>query len=414
MTSKRMRQVRSSWLWVPAMGLSSLLVACTLDFDLPKSSDAAPVVVDAAPTVDAAEDPGFTACSTPYASVSTNILKTGGFEVDREGWSNTAEFDRDTSQSRMGIASMHTALDGGTNVANKVYAVQANTVYTISGWVKTAGVTNAGCRVRVRWLDMLGETLSTDSTAYLTGTSDWTLAQSTHTSDSLTTNARVSIECNAGAGEAWFDHIWFLPGNGPICGNLNCELDENCLADCGGEAAPGAIFMDGFDADAIAEVWLSTIAGVWANDTSAANQSTADAEAYATPTNDLGASDYRIGAEMTRFSSGPGSMGLSLRGSTTAPGYQCKWQPETATLSILGNEPLASVTLSELLSDDNYSADAPFAMQAEVVGNQIQCCLHGYPDAKLTASDATFASGVPGMVSDELAVDFDSFTVVVP
>jgi hypothetical protein len=254
------------------------------------------------------------------------------------------------------------------------------------------------------------------SSEHISGTTDWTVVQSTGASKSDTVEVRVQIECTLGDGEAWFDNLRFQPGNGPICGNLNCELDENCLADCSSEAPPSAaLFVDGFDRDPITERWDTTAAGSWSSGASTAEQDDNNAPGYASLLNSLGTDDYRVGAELTRLGTDPdGTMALSLRGSDTLPGYQCSWQPGLAKLSIVGTESLASTTLADVLGDPTYSPDATFAIQAEAVGDQIRCCVHDVPGATLTVTDSTFVSGEPGVSTNGISASVDSFTVVAP
>jgi hypothetical protein len=62
----------------------TLLGACTLSFDLPTAVDAGPAD-DAANAIDAADvESAYSACLTPFDSVSVNTLEAADFEVDRE------------------------------------------------------------------------------------------------------------------------------------------------------------------------------------------------------------------------------------------------------------------------------------------------------------------------------------------
>jgi hypothetical protein len=374
-------------------------------------------VVDDANSVDAAvdADTAYTACSTPFDSVSVNTLEAADFEVDREGWSNSGDFTLDSTEARLGNSSLHVSQGTGTRTSNREFPVPASTLFTVSASIKTTGVTDNGCRVRMRWGIADGTFPDSSSSAYITGTSDWTVRQSTGSSRSDTVVVRVQIECTLGDGEAWFDNIRFQPGNGPICGNLNCELDENCLADCSEGPPSGALFVDGFDKDPITERWDTAGTGTWDSAASSAAQADVDVPGYASILNSLGTNDYRVGAEMTRSSTDPdGSMALSLRGSSTNPGYLCSWQPGLAKLSIVAAESLASTTLDEVLADSSYSPDATFAVQAEAVGDQIRCCVHDVPGATLTVTDPSIASGEPGVSTNAISATFDSFTVVAP
>jgi hypothetical protein len=387
------------------MGL--LLVGCTLSFAFPE-------IEDAAPEVDAGIDAAVVSNACPGAAdpISTNILEQSGFEVDLGGFS-TATLTRDTAESMIGGASASLALGAGTVTSFREFPAEASTLYTVSVWTKTEAVTNAGCRIRMLWRDDLGATVDTDSSGRVTGTNDWTFLQDTGRSSSDTATVRIQMECAAGAGTAWFDNVWFVKGNGPICGNLNCELDESCLMDCERGGPQKALYAEGFDGADISAEWNTGVAGDWAVDTSAAAQASADGASRMHLVNDLRTTDYSVAAAMTRTSqAADGAMGLSLRGGDAEEGYQCNWQPGTGTLEIRGADTLASVVLSDAIAEPGYSADATFVMQAEVSGTELSCCVQDVPGATLSATDAVLNTGTPGVRTSGISANFDSFTVV--
>ena len=151
--------VRSQYSASSALAIgASLICACTLSFDLPKAVDGGEVVDDASTPYAADVDLPFAACSSPFDSVSVNaLLEAGDFEVDREGWSNSAVFLQDSTEARLGNSSLHVAQGTGTRNSNREFPVQASTLFTVSASIKTAGVTGNGCRIRscrgrqIRW-----------------------------------------------------------------------------------------------------------------------------------------------------------------------------------------------------------------------------------------------------------------------
>lgn len=384
--------------------IGSLAMGCTLSFDFPEIEDAAPDIdagVDAAPS---------NVCPGAADPVSTNILGATGFEEDLGGFS-TATLVRDSGESFLGGASASLALDVATVTSFQEFPVEASSLYTISVWAKTEGVTNEGCRMRMLWRNDLGTIDDSDSTGRVSGTRDWTFLQDTGRSNSDTESVRIQLECAAGAGTAWFDNIWFVEGNGPICGNLNCELDESCLMDCEQGGPLKALFAEGFDGALSAE-WNTAIAGDWSVDSSSLGQAD-EVASRAHLVDDLGTTDYAVSASMTRTSqAADGAMGLSLRASDGEEGYQCNWQPATGTLEIKGADTLASVVLSDAIAAPGYSADGTFVVQAEVSGDSLSCCVQDVPGATLSVTDSTLTTGTPGLRSSGMSANFDSFTVV--
>lgn len=89
-------------------------------------------------------------------------------------------------------------------------AVLPNTTYTLTGWVKTNGVTapaGEGAYYAIGFADNAGNWLGVSTyTNVVTGTQGWNLVSVTVTSPANAASATVSARLN-GAGTAWFDDV---------------------------------------------------------------------------------------------------------------------------------------------------------------------------------------------------------------
>jgi hypothetical protein len=165
--------------------------------------------------------------------------------------------------------------------------------------------------------------------------------------------------------------------------------------------------------------WPST-GGVWSisdglmlqND-----ESVASAFAY----HDVGgAPDHRIVSRVQMLAGvAAGTVGLAARvqGNPSAGQYHCNWGPNDGAFSLertqsdgLNTFELKATTIN-LAAIPDYVPTQPVAMELQVRGNQLECCLRGLAGASLTAVDNQFAAGHPGARTSRMSGAYDDYRV---
>lgn len=155
----------------------------------------------------------------------SNLLLNGDFENGDylpinwipDSWTNGADFIWDNSQSYQGNRSIKIS-SATTNDARWVQevAVQPNTDYRLSGWIKTENVAHTSEQVDAGANLSLFNTY--DHTEGLFGTNGWTKVSMTFNTGS---NSHVAIAARLGywygttTGTAWFDNLILEPVNPP-------------------------------------------------------------------------------------------------------------------------------------------------------------------------------------------------------
>lgn len=146
-------------------------------------------------------------------------LVHGGFEQDPSGWVYTAsggvgEIVTDTPVVGLpGSRSLHLSAGAGQFVyARHPVLVKPGTSYTLSGRYRTsAGLGGATAKVRINQLNYKGGSV-TQATTPLAESTSWARFSVATTLDAATTHVDVDCLFQPGvAGEAWYDHLCFLP-----------------------------------------------------------------------------------------------------------------------------------------------------------------------------------------------------------
>lgn len=160
---------------------------------------------------------------------ATNLVLNGGFEDgvysptespdhwSPDSWTSGATFTWDSTQSYQGTKSVRISLTTPNDARwIQTVAVQLNTDYRLSGWIKTedvahtVGTVDAGANLSVygTWT----------RTAALIGTNDWTnvsLTFNTGSSSQVVIGARVGYWSGTTTGTAWFDELRLEPVGPP-------------------------------------------------------------------------------------------------------------------------------------------------------------------------------------------------------
>jgi hypothetical protein len=162
------------------------------------------------------------AYAAPYHADSTNLFLNGGFEAgdfsptgSPDGWwpdayISSAAFLWDDTQAHEGNRSVKITAET-LNDARWVQtvSVQPNTIYQVSGWIKTENV--ARTEDRGANLSLLG---TWSSSVDLFGTNDWTYVSFNFNSrerTEVTIAARLGFSSGMTTGIAWFDDLELAP-----------------------------------------------------------------------------------------------------------------------------------------------------------------------------------------------------------
>jgi RHS repeat-associated protein len=181
--------------------------------------------------------------STQQMSAADNQVANSSFELDANAdnwpdnwtqatetgttatfaWSTTAKF----GNKAISIANP----TGWAIVGSDMFDYTAGSKYTVSGYVKTAGITNSAI-VKLEFFDSTNGWLGQQSAYELKGTHDWTRIQ--RVVDSVPANTakvKLSVGLNAGSGTAYFDGMQFEKGTVlsayNLVDNASFERDAN-------------------------------------------------------------------------------------------------------------------------------------------------------------------------------------------
>jgi hypothetical protein len=173
----------------------------------------------------------FWLCTAALASEPgehPDLILNGGFEegdLAPIGWRTDAylfagvAFAWDSSQSYQGSRSIKISAPTANDARwLQTVAVEPDTNYLLSGWVRTVGVTdtlelvNAGANLGI--FDLFGSSGAFEHSAGVFGTKDWTYVSMVFNSGSRTQvqiGARLGFYAGTATGTAWFDDLRLTP-----------------------------------------------------------------------------------------------------------------------------------------------------------------------------------------------------------
>ena len=206
-----------------------------------------------------------------------------------------------------------------------------------------------------------------------------------------------------------------VDGGPPVDGATRDVIYQDAPGGCFG--ATGAVV---YQTDFTTFTGWTSSGGTWSVSGGEAIQSNATTTlAFAYPSASTG-DDYGLLSHMRQTSgNAAGAIEITFRiqASPNKGQYHCNWQPNTGVFQLQptdtsGNSGsfLAAKTI-DLSSVAGYNADMTITMEVDVRGSNFQCCLHEISGAVLSASDATYTTGGPGLKTFEMAAAFDDFVV---
>lgn len=171
--------------------------------------------------------PPFTAATTANSrfidgTAGGNSSLDLHFKWRTNGASNNFTAQYDSVEKKSGSYSMKVSLTnaagyagitwGNQNTTSTMIPVLQNTSYTMSGWVKTTGVSPGAARIDMIEYDGALGTPAVQSTTAVGGTTDWTFYTKTFTTGSTTRFIQPRAVLGTGAvSSAWFDDIQLRP-----------------------------------------------------------------------------------------------------------------------------------------------------------------------------------------------------------
>ncbi|RKP51363.1 hypothetical protein D7Z26_16315 [Cohnella endophytica] len=153
-----------------------------------------------------------TGTSIPNGDFELNPINANGWNTFT--WSGSPTITWATDDKHGGTRSLKVVSAsngfGGANKDGSRIPVTANTSYTLTGWVKTNGVSSPageGAYFAIGFADNAGNWLGGSTyTNVITGTQGWSLVSVTVTSPANAATATISARLN-GTGTAWFDDV---------------------------------------------------------------------------------------------------------------------------------------------------------------------------------------------------------------
>ncbi|MFC5403392.1 S-layer homology domain-containing protein [Cohnella soli] len=141
-----------------------------------------------------------------------NLLKNGSFEVENGDWtegllSQSASLDYDSTVARTGGKSIKMTGIAAQSVLSQGVALQPNTDYELSAWVKTNQIRGSGISIQCI---QSGITTMMDYAPFpVFGTKDWTRIEVSFTTPAVVSPSKVEIYMNSlmDGGTAWIDDI---------------------------------------------------------------------------------------------------------------------------------------------------------------------------------------------------------------
>jgi len=199
-------------------------------------SSSSPVKVN---TINRYDEYGNLTQSSKDISSTTNLLKNAGMESASNGspdfwylytWNDNGRISIDSSRKVGGRYSVRvdcqpTSSEWGYLSATQVVVVKPDTLYTVSGWLKTENLQHANAFIQVAQLNENDQDIKWLDNRYaqLTATTDWVKRQFSFITESETKKVLIYLEVdhqNTNAvGSAWFDNIQLESGD--VIGTYN-------------------------------------------------------------------------------------------------------------------------------------------------------------------------------------------------
>ncbi len=148
---------------------------------------------------------------------SINLVGNPSFEVLSSGfpisWQRRNSLTVDTTITHTGQTSLKVIGGNGYTFAQNLPALKPSTTYTLSGWVKTQGVTTT-TGLKLRYPITAGTVdNSVITNPGITGTTDWIRVQKTFTTAADYSAGRLDLLYNVNTGAtAWFDDVSLCEG----------------------------------------------------------------------------------------------------------------------------------------------------------------------------------------------------------
>ena len=165
-------------------------------------------------------------------------LHDGGFDAGAWGWQLTAGAAVDETVARSHGHSMRIESQSGDYARFLVCNPRAGVKYTLSGWVRTAGVralsAGGGAFYAASQFEFQGRPTQMTAEGHIeeqhlgniSGDTDWTRFQQTFECREGTTWIEVAVGLYRAAGRAWFDDLTFVEGDTPaeLAGTVEPEV----------------------------------------------------------------------------------------------------------------------------------------------------------------------------------------------
>jgi hypothetical protein len=190
--------------------------------------------------------------------------------------------------------------------------------------------------------------------------------------------------------------------------NVDAPIKDAPGATCLGPAGSGQLTGDNFGAwTNHTTMWSTAGSSFVQNDP---NDMLAYAIAPASPADTV--TRYRIVAGMTGTAGGTG-MGVAFRYQGGRAMYDCLWLPGVSSGVLLiqrTNNGGSAMTLRQSPPTPSSGTTAHYTMELLADGSTLHCCIDG-SNVSVTTTDTMYMTGPPGLVTDQMAATFDSFTV---
>jgi len=175
------------------------------------------------------------------------LLHDGGFDSDAWGWQLSEGASLDKTVSRAGGGSLRVQSANGDYARFLVFNPREGAKYTVTGWMKTAGVkpltAGGGAFFAAPQFEFQGRPAQYTADGHIeeqhlgntAGDSDWTRFSQTFTCRTGTTWFEVAVGLYRAAGTAWFDDVTFVEDERPA------ELAEVVEPDLAAQWAHAAV-----------------------------------------------------------------------------------------------------------------------------------------------------------------------------
>ena len=144
-------------------------------------------------------------------TLSSNLLLNAGLETDTtpadswpDNWQPRSQGSRVTDIKHSGAAALRVDPRSQGQYSYQNYALTPSASYTLSGWVKSSGISGSGVALRYA---QTAPSSQTWATSWQSGTVDWTQQSVTFTAPSNHTAGRADMWWIFTAGSGWFDDL---------------------------------------------------------------------------------------------------------------------------------------------------------------------------------------------------------------